>query len=289
MKLLPELPEVETVRSGLEAQMVGQRISKVLLRRDGLRFPFPENMEERMVGAEVGAVERRAKYLIIRLNTEDDWLVHLGMSGYFSLVNGKGSIANYEPLKHDHVLVEFENGFIAVYNDARRFGVMDLFPAGREDEHLLITHLGPEPLSDSWDARVLAKSLSRRKTAIKVALLDQKVVVGVGNIYASEALFRARISPLVESSKIVGKSGKNMRSKLLVSEIKKVLREAIAAGGSTLKDFKSVDGTLGYFSHSFKVYGREGEACVTNTCSGEIERIVQGGRSTFYCPVCQKK
>jgi formamidopyrimidine-DNA glycosylase len=289
VKLLPELPEVETVRAGLEAQMVGQRISKVLLRRDGLRFPFPENMEKRMVGAEVGAVERRAKYLIIRLNTADDWLVHLGMSGYFSLVNDRGSIANYEPLKHDHVLVEFENGFIAVYNDTRRFGVMDLFPAGREDEHRLISHLGPEPLSDSWDARVLAKSLSRRKTAIKVALLDQKVVVGVGNIYASEALFRARISPLDESAKIVGKNGINMRSKLLVSEIKKVLREAIAAGGSTLKDFKSVDGTLGYFAHSFKVYGREGEACVTNTCVGEVERIVQGGRSTFYCPVCQKK
>lgn len=285
---MPELPEVETVRSGLDRQMVGQVISKVVLRRESLRFPFPESMDKRLQGKTVTGVERRAKYLIVRLTGGEDLLVHLGMSGFFTLLPKGTFLSNYQPLKHDHVIIELDSGALAIYNDARRFGVMDLFPSFSENEHRLISHLGPEPLLDSWDAKVLSASLRRKKTVIKTALLDQKTVVGVGNIYACEVLFRTGISPLTQTSKIVGKSNVTRKTKLLVQEIKLVLAEAIAAGGSTLKDFKAVDGTLGYFAHSFKVYGRQGEDCVTNNCNSKIENITIGGRSTFYCPTCQK-
>ena len=267
---MPELPEVETVRKGLSSAWIGKQIDGVELRREGLRFPFPEDLESRLVGRKVTDVRRRAKYLLIDLDNEDILLSHLGMSGSWTLDASSGEE------KHDHVVIYFDDGTMSVYNDPRRFGVLDIY---RGDSHKLLDHLGPEPLEE-WTARDLYEKLKRRKSPVKICILDQKVVVGVGNIYACEALNRSGISPKRLSSKI-----KLKECEILVEQIKIILAEAIQAGGSTLRDFRAVDGTLGYFPHQFKVYDKEGEEC---QCGGTIERLVQGGRSTFWCKSCQK-
>lgn len=267
---MPELPEVETVRTGLARSWIGKRIDGVELRREGLRFPFPEELEERLTGRKIAQIRRRAKYLLIDLDNDDILLSHLGMSGKWIL-----DASDCEG-KHDHVVLHLDDGSMSVYNDPRRFGVLDIFSG---DSHKLLDHHGPEPLEE-WGAQDLYAKLQKRKSAIKICILDQKVVVGVGNIYACEALNRSGISPTRISNKVTKKECES-----LVNEIKIILAEAIQAGGSTLRDFAGVDGTLGYFPHQFKVYDKEGEDC---DCGGIIERLVQGGRSTFWCSSCQK-
>ena len=267
---MPELPEVETVRVGLSRSWIGKRIEGVELRRAGLRFPFPDGLEKRLTGRTITAIRRRAKYLLIDLDNEDILLSHLGMSGKWTLD------ASECGGKHDHVVIYLDDGSISVYNDPRRFGVLDIY---RGKSHKLLDHLGPEPLED-WTAEDLYGKLQRRKSPIKICILDQKVVVGVGNIYACEALNRSHISPTRKSNKVTKKE-----CQVLVNEIKVILAEAIQAGGSTLRDFAGVDGTLGYFPHQFRVYDKEGSGC---ECGGIIERLVQGGRSTFWCSSCQK-
>lgn len=267
---MPELPEVETVRTGLSRSWIGKRIDGVELRREGLRFPFPEGLEKRLTGLTIVDVRRRAKYLLIDLDNEDILLSHLGMSGKWTLD------ASECEGKHDHVVIYLDDGSMSVYNDPRRFGVLDIY---RGESHKLLDHLGPEPLED-WTAEDLYEKLQRRKSPIKICILDQKVVVGVGNIYACEALNRSHISPTRKSNKVTKKE-----CQVLVNEIKVILAEAIQAGGSTLRDFAGVDGTLGYFPHQFRVYDKEGSEC---ECGGIIERLVQGGRSTFWCSSCQK-
>lgn len=267
---MPELPEVETVKAGLSRSWIGKRIEGVDLRRPNLRFPFPVNLEKDLVGRTIIDIRRRAKYLLIDLDDGQIMLSHLGMSGKWTIdaTDSNG--------KHDHVVLYLDDGSISVYNDPRRFGVLDLFTG---DSHKLLDHLGPEPLEE-WGPEDLEAKLSKRKAAIKIAILDQKVVVGVGNIYVCEALNRCNISPTRPSNEI---SIKECES--LVIEIRKILAEAIQAGGSTLKDFAGVDGTLGYFPHQFKVYDKEGSDC---ECGGIVERFAQGGRSTFWCPSCQQ-
>ncbi|MBT4066286.1 MAG: bifunctional DNA-formamidopyrimidine glycosylase/DNA-(apurinic or apyrimidinic site) lyase [Euryarchaeota archaeon] len=267
---MPELPEVETVRTGLSRSWIGKRIDGVELRRAGLRFPFPDGLEERLTGQVITAIRRRAKYLLIDLDNGDILLSHLGMSGKWTLD------ANDCEGKHDHVVIHLDDGSMSVYNDPRRFGVLDIY---RGDSHKLLDHLGPEPLEE-WTANDLFQKLQRRKSPIKICILDQKVVVGVGNIYVCEALNRSKISPIRISNKITLKE-----CAILVNEIKIILAEAIQAGGSTLRDFAGVDGTLGYFPHQFKVYDKEGSGC---ECGGIVERLIQGGRSTFWCASCQK-
>jgi len=267
---MPELPEVETVRTGLSRSWIGKRIEGVELRREGLRFPFPEGLEKRLTGQKIIDIRRRAKYLLIDLDNDDVLLSHLGMSGKWTLD------ASECEGKHDHVVIYLDDGSMSVYNDPRRFGVLDIFTG---TSHKLLDHLGPEPL-ENWTAEDLYEKLQRRKSPIKICILDQKVVVGVGNIYACEALNRSHISPTRKSNKVSKKE-----CQVLVNEIKVILAEAIQAGGSTLRDFAGVDGTLGYFPHQFRVYDKEGSEC---ECGGTIERLVQGGRSTFWCPSCQK-
>ena len=267
---MPELPEVETVRTGLSRSWIGKRIDGVELRRESLRFPFPDNLDKRLTGRTITNIRRRAKYPLIDLDNDEILLSHLGMSGKWILD------ASSSEGKHDHVVLYLDDGTMSIYNDPRRFGVLDLMVG---TSHKLLDHLGPEPL-EKWTAKQLHEKLSKRRSPIKIAILDQKVVVGVGNIYACEALNRTKISPTRLACDITAKEcGK------LVSEIKKILSEAIAAGGSTLRDFAGVDGTLGYFPHQFKVYDKEGDDC---SCGGVIQRLVQGGRSTFWCPSCQK-
>jgi len=273
---MPELPEVETVRRGLEPVMVGQRIAHADVRREGLRWPFPENMAGRLAGQRVLQLRRRAKYILVDLDGGETLIIHLGMSGRMLISNGDALI------KHDHVVLDMENGTRITFNDTRRFGMMDLCVTDALDNHRLFASLGPEPLGNTFDAKYLKAALKGRKTPIKSALLDQKIVVGLGNIYVCEALWRSGISPTILAGKI---PAKNLDK--LVSVIRDVLDEAIAAGGSSLKDYKQTDGELGYFQHSFAVYGREGAPCKTEDCKENIKRIVQAGRSTFYCDQCQ--
>jgi formamidopyrimidine-DNA glycosylase len=283
---MPELPEVETVRKGLAKRLLGEVIAHIGLRREGLRFPFPKGFKKGLEGRRIEQIDRRAKYLLIRLDNDSTWLVHLGMTGKFTLFSHNDIPEEYG--KHDHVIVTMSDGGVAVYNDVRRFGFMDLIVAGGEQNHHHFANLGCEPLSEDFDAKALCKSLEGKKSPIKNALLDQRVVAGLGNIYVCEILFRAGVSPLRISSSIAGKSPQvTKRAELLVHETKQVLIEAIEAGGSTISDFAAVDGDLGYFAHSFRVYGKEGEACHNSRCSGIVSRISQGGRSTFFCPKCQ--
>ena len=267
---MPELPEVETVRTGLASSWTGKRVDGLELRREGLRFPFPDDLENRLVGTRIVKVRRRAKYLLIDLDSGDVLLSHLGMSGRWTLDSSDSEG------KHDHVVVHLDDGTMSVYNDPRRFGMLDIYDG---ESHKLLDHLGPEPLEE-WSGNDLFQKLKNRKSPIKICILDQKVVVGVGNIYACEALNRSGISPTKLANKL-----KKKECDRLVTEIKIVLSEAIQAGGSTLRDFKAADGSQGYFPHQFKVYDREGEPC---ECGGTIERLVQGGRSTFWCRSCQK-
>ena len=274
---MPELPEVETVMRGLAPAMEGKRIARADIRREGLRWPFPENLSARLEGKRVQRLRRRAKYILADLDSGESAIIHLGMSG--RMLIGAG-----EPAKHDHIVLDMEGGTRIAFNDARRFGMFDLAATDALDSHRMLAGIGPEPLGNTFDAQYLKARFTGRKTPVKSALLDQKTVAGLGNIYVCEALWRARIDPRLP----VGKLGA-ARIEALVPTIRDVLGEAIDAGGSSLKDYRQADGELGYFQHAFAVYGREGEPCKSEGCSGKIERIVQSGRSTFHCPHCQQQ
>ncbi len=276
---MPELPEVETVRRGLIPVLEGQVIEAARIRRAGLRWPFPERMGERLRGQRVIRLRRRSKYILADLEGGETLIIHLGMSGRMLISRGA-----HPPLaKHDHVVLDIEGGARVIFNDARRFGMMDLTPTEDVEHHRLLAGLGPEPLGNAFSETVLAAALAGRMTPIKAALLDQKVVAGLGNIYVCEVLHRAGLNPKRRAGRISA-----ARAGALVPVIREVLTEAIAAGGSSLRDYRRADGELGYFQHAFRVYGREGEACPTPGCSGMIRRIAQAGRSTFYCPRCQR-
>lgn len=285
---MPELPEVETVRRGLAPVMEGFVLTHVEARRPDLRFPLPHGFAQRLAGRRVERLRRRAKYLLADLDGGEVLLMHLGMSGRFTIGGAllgdfvHASAVSADGLgAHDHIVFETSAGARIVYADHRRFGMMDLF--GHNEGHKLLDALGPEPLGPEFSSGVLAEKLAGKKTPIKAALLDQTIVAGLGNIYVCEALHRSGISPKRLAYLVDGK-----RCARLVPEIKAVLQEAIDAGGSTLRDYRQAGGDLGYFQHSFRVYDREGEPCPTAGCRGTIKRIVQSGRSTFYCPRCQR-
>ncbi|MGZ3411396.1 MAG: bifunctional DNA-formamidopyrimidine glycosylase/DNA-(apurinic or apyrimidinic site) lyase [Xanthobacteraceae bacterium] len=293
---MPELPEVETVRRGLEPAMEGARFVKVEARRPDLRFPLPKNFVARLEGQTVRGLGRRAKYLLAELSSGEVLLMHLGMSGSFRVSDdndeetpGKFHHERGKIAGHDHIVFQMSSGKTVTFNDPRRFGFMKLIaPAAIETEPMLRS-LGPEPLGNAFDAAMLAKACKGKRTSIKAALLDQTIVAGLGNIYVCEALHRAHISPKRMASVIASKTGvPNERAERLVMAIKAVLNDAIKQGGSSLRDHRQTDGDLGYFQHHFRVYDREGEKCPTPGCKGKIKRIVQTGRSTFFCPVCQK-
>jgi formamidopyrimidine-DNA glycosylase len=292
---MPELPEVETVRRGLEPAMDGARFVKVEVRRGDLRWPLPRDFARRLEGKTVAGIGRRAKYLFVDLSTGDVLIMHLGMSGSFYVFHAgrAAGVSNYyqqraQHAAHDHIVFHMSSGAIVTFNDPRRFGSMKIVPRKNLDAEPLIKELGPEPLGNEFDAAMLARACAGKKTSLKAALLDQKVVAGLGNIYVCEALHRARLSPKRLASTIAGKAGTpNERAERLVTAIKAVLNEAIKAGGSSLRDHKMTDGELGAFQHHFRVYDREGQKCVTAGCEGTVKRIVQNGRSTFYCPRCQ--
>lgn len=276
---MPELPEVETVRLGLEQAMAGRLFLRVLQRRPDLRRPFPPRFEARLTGRRIETLSRRAKYLALHLDDGAAVLVHLGMSGRMLV----GRQSNDPFGAHDHVVFDLDDGGRVVFNDARRFGLMDLTETARLSEHPLLRDIGPEPLDDSFTPKMLASRIAGKSSPIKIVLLDQAVVAGIGNIYASEALHRAGIDPARAANGV-----KPREIDKLVPAIKDVLAEAIAAGGSSLRDHRRPDGELGYFQHGFKVYDREGEPCPDCTCGEGIRRIVQGGRSTFYCAKKQR-
>jgi formamidopyrimidine-DNA glycosylase len=283
---MPELPEVETVRRGLAPVMEGQVIMRALVNRPDLRWPFPPDMAGRLTGQRVLALRRRSKYILADLDSGETLLIHLGMSGRM-LVSGDplGHFVQDHPAaeKHDHVVFEMANGARVTFNDPRRFGAMDLIDTATAQAHKLLAVIGPEPLSNDFNEPYLVAALKGRNTPVKSALLDQRIVAGLGNIYVCEALFRAGISPQRRAGQIAAS-----RVAALVPVIRQVLRDAIEAGGSSLRDFRQADGELGYFQHSFDAYGREGEPCRAKGCAGVITRIVQAGRSSFYCPICQR-
>ena len=287
---MPELPEVETVRGGLAPVLEGRRLARVEARRPDLRFPLPENFVQVLTGATIVSLTRRAKYLLGRLDREDTLVMHLGMSGRFEIARPEGAERpgqfHYAPdpdPKHAHIVFETEAGNRVTYYDPRRFGYMALVNTATLHLHPWFAGLGPEPLSDAFDAQRLKACFKGRRQGPKTLLLDQRVVAGLGNIYVCEALHRARICPFKPAG------GLSLpRLERLVTAVREVLTAAIAAGGSTLKDYAQADGALGYFQHSFRVYDREGTPCPNDGCRGTIHREVQGGRSTFYCPVCQR-
>jgi formamidopyrimidine-DNA glycosylase len=287
---MPELPEVETVRRGLEPVLTGARMIRVRQNRPDLRFPFPDRFTERLEGAVVQRIDRRAKYLLMPLSSGDTWITHLGMTGRFTLDGVQlGEFQEDAPSagKHEHFSLCAVLGDQATrvgYADARRFGFMGLIPTGEVETHPWFAAMGPEPLGNAFSAAHLAEAFRSKAQNIKVSLLDQRIVAGLGNIYVCEALYRARISPLTPAGKV-----SRPRLETLAAVIRDVLNDAIAAGGSTLKDFANVEGGQGYFQHRFDVYGREGKPCLDEGCTGAVKRIVQAGRSTFYCPSCQRR
>jgi formamidopyrimidine-DNA glycosylase len=279
---MPELPEVETVMRGLQARLEGRRIVRARVNRPDLRWPFPKGLAERLSGATVLGFRRRAKYILMRLSDGDSVLIHLGMSGRMNLTLG---IPNAETA-HEHFVIEVDDGWRVGFVDPRRFGSVDLVATSNEDAHRLLIGMGPEPLDDAFSAALLSAALKGKRTPIKAALLDQRLVAGLGNIYVCEALFRSRISPSRLAHTVPG-----ARAARMVPAIKATLTEAIKAGGSSLRDYVQPDGELGYFQHAWKVYGREGEPC--EVCPGEpgcegVRRMVQSGRSTFYCGRLQR-
>jgi formamidopyrimidine-DNA glycosylase len=293
---MPELPEVETVRRGLEPVMQGARFETVEARRRDLRWPLPADFAARLEGKTVTGLGRRAKYLLLDLSSGDVLLMHLGMSGSFRVVHDgavrKPGNYHHEPPQHathDHVVFHMSNGAWIAFNDPRRFGSMKLVARARLSEEPLLRALGPEPLGNEFDAALLAHACQGKKTSLKAALSDQRVVAGLGNIYVCEALHRARLSPKRRASTLATRSGwPDARAQALVQGIRDVLNDAIRAGGSSLRDHKRTDGELGSFQHQFAVYDREGQRCARPRCGGTIKRIVQSGRSTFFCPVCQR-
>ncbi|CAN5263838.1 bifunctional DNA-formamidopyrimidine glycosylase/DNA-(apurinic or apyrimidinic site) lyase [soil metagenome] len=292
---MPELPEVETVRRGLEPVLVGARLTRVRQNRPDLRFPFPDRFVVRLEGAVVERIDRRAKYLLAALSTGETWVTHLGMTGRFT-VDGTllGEFEEAAPIagKHEHMSFCAVKGGMATrvgFADARRFGFMGLIATDQVEAHPWFVGLGPEPLGNGFSGAHLAEAFAGKKQNIKVSLLDQRTVAGLGNIYVCEALYRARISPLIAAGKV-----SKARLETLATVVRDVLNDAIAAGGSTLRDFANAEGGQGYFQHRFDVYGREGKPCPrwregADGCTGVVKRIVQGGRSTFYCPSCQKR
>ena len=283
---MPELPEVETVRHGLAPVMEGQVIAEARVNRPDLRWPFPPGMAARLTGRRVLRLRRRSKYILADLDSGETLLIHLGMSGRM-LVSGDplGRFVHDHPAaeKHDHVVLDMDNGARITFNDPRRFGAMDLLETATAEQHKLLALIGPEPLGNDFSEPYLVAAFKGRNTPVKSALLDQRIVAGLGNIYVCEALFRSRISPRRKAGQIAA-----TRVAALVPIIRQVLAEAIEAGGSSLRDFRQADGELGYFQHSFDAYGREGEPCRAAGCTATIARIVQSGRSTFYCPQCQR-
>ena len=292
---MPELPEVETVRRGLEPAMVGARIAKVELRRADIRFPFPPSFAKRLTGQRIVDLKRRAKYLLFQLDGGETLIAHLGMSGSFRLEKtaastpGKFHHERSKDPKHDHVVLVLDNGWVVTYNDPRRFGFMDLAATETLERHPRMRGLGAEPLAPEFDAARLAGLFAGSRAPLKSALLDQKRIAGLGNIYVCEALFRAGLKPSRPASILADARGAPTKAAAAVSEaIRAVLEEAVAAGGSTLRDHRQANGELGYFQHVFKVYDREGLPCMREGCRGTIARITQSGRSTFYCSKCQR-
>jgi formamidopyrimidine-DNA glycosylase len=283
---MPELPEVETVRRGLVPVVQGQKIQNVRVNRPDLRWPFPKDMAKRLSQQTIIVLRRRSKYLLADLSGGETLLIHLGMSGRI-LISGHtfGTFVTNHPSKkkHDHVILDFSNGARLTYNDPRRFGAMDIFETVKENQNKYLHHIGPEPLGNKFDASYFADAAKSRNSPIKNVLLDQRIVAGLGNIYACEILYRTRISPKKKACDI-----SKARLHKLVSHIREVLEEAITAGGSSLRDFRQADGELGYFQHSFAVYGREGQPCPTLDCDANIVRKIQSGRSSFFCPICQE-
>jgi len=297
---MPELPEVETVRRGLAPVMEGARFTRVELNRPDLRLPLPKDFVQRLEGETVTGLGRRAKYLLADLSSGDVLMMHLGMSGSFRVaqeayeqVREETPGAYYHKRStaraHDHVVFHMSSGARITFNDPRRFGLMLLVPRAELNEHRLMKEVGPEPLGNAFAADMLARACAHKKTSLKAALSDQKVVAGLGNIYVCEALHRALLSPKRSAATLATRSGQpTPRAEKLVTAIRDVLHDAIRAGGSSLRDHRRTDGELGDFQHNFRVYDREGKPCPTRGCRGKIKRIVQGGRSTFFCPVCQR-
>ncbi len=293
---MPELPEVETVRRGLEPVMEGQVIARVEARRGDLRFPLQKDFVARLEGQKVIGLGRRAKYLTADLASGDVLLMHLGMSGSFRVAHHENAVTpgafhhpRGEERTHDHVVFHMKSGAVISFNDPRRFGYMKIVPRAELADEPFLRGLGPEPLGNEFDAAMLARACAGKKTSLKAALLDQRVVAGLGNIYVCEALFRAHLSPKRQASTLAARNGgPTDHAKRLVIAIHAVLNAAIKAGGSSLRDHRQTSGELGYFQHSFQVYGGEGEKCKTAGCGGIVKRFTQNGRSTFWCPKCQK-
>ena len=293
---MPELPEVETVRRGLQPAMEGSKIVKAEARRKDLRFPFQKDFIARLEGQTVTGLGRRAKYLMADLTSGDVLLMHLGMSGSFRVLkeDGKNAPGHFhhprgEDRAHDHVIFHMSSGTAVIFNDPRRFGYMKIIARNALEDEPLLRGLGPEPLGNEFDAAMLARSCANKKTSLKVALLDQRVVAGLGNIYVCEALYRSHLSPRRLAATLATKKGEPTdHAGRLVNSIHAVLNQAIKAGGSSISDHRLTSGELGYFQHSFQVYDREGEKCQTARCGGIVRRFVQNGRSTFWCPKCQK-
>lgn len=295
---MPELPEVETVMRGLRVALEGRRIAAVELRRRDLRFPFPENFARQLEGKRILSLTRRAKYILASLEGGSCLLIHLGMTGRFTVLGKQGGALGlgsfYDEAaagtsangRHDHVLLTVEDGTRIVYSDHRRFGLMDLFPESEASRHRLLKEIGVEPFGNAFNAHYLAERFKGKKAPLKSALLDQRIVAGLGNIYVCEALYRARLSPRRKAGTLARRGRPDARLDILVRHIRDVLNEAIAAGGSTLQDFAHTNGAAGAFQQRFAVYDRQGKPCAT--CGRPIKRLVQAGRSTFYCSHCQK-
>jgi formamidopyrimidine-DNA glycosylase len=293
---MPELPEVETVRRGLGTAMTGARIVGVELRRPDLRFPFPKNFAARLTGRTIQSLGRRAKYILAELDDGHVLVMHLGMSGSFRIEDDKvaktpGAFhrARSKNRAHDHVEFRLSNGKRIIYNDPRRFGFMQIVARDKLDKHPLFRNVGVEPLGDDFDGATLAHLFAGKTAPLKTALGNQRLVAGLGNIYASEAIFRAGLSPRRPAGSLVRKNGlPTERAERLACAIREVLEDAVAAGGSSLRDHRQTNGDLGYFQHKFRVYDREGKACARPGCSGTVKRIVQAGRATFFCSTCQR-
>lgn len=297
---MPELPEVETVMRGLERAMTGRRFTRVVVRRPNLRFAFPKGFAERLTGRRIEALTRRAKYILGSVEGGDCLLIHLGMTGRFTVVTPTSGVRNLGEFyhesasdaaghgPHDHVVFDLDDGARIIYSDPRRFGLMDLFAEATSGQHKLLRDIGVEPLGNNLNASFLAQAFDGKSAPLKSALLDQRIIAGLGNIYVSEVLHRAGLSPKRKAGTLVRRGKPDPRLEDIVRHVRDVLTEAIASGGSTLRDYASTDGAGGAFQERFLAYDREGIACLRPACGGTIRRIVQSGRSTFYCPTCQR-